>query len=641
MLAPSSIERIDQLLNELEDAARTQVSSSQFFAHLVDRLLYLTGASSVAFLIPADQQNWLPLAQAGEDARSEDASAAIQAFSSLTKTPAVRTRDMLSGKVAQHSWYAIPLRPAQFDKGCLLVSLSKQPKPEAQTSLLELVSAFAEIASLRQLADIERFLDQRWQALQTACVEVANSASVNDAGVVLVNQLVPVLSAARVSLAQSGLLHGIRVANVSGVPDVDHRLATTLALRDLAAKAIKARRPIIARQPHESNADGQKLSEVNEDGLFQNHLAVQLTSPMGKGGPQNVLLIEWRTCDAMLSATPVLSHVLPLVSSAWHQHRRWLRVPRFIRQLCGIDLTGLSWARQTIRWAVIVGLMILAAFLLTRPYPMTIEARAILEPITQRTVFADMDGHIEQLLVEDGQHLEAGQVVAKMRSPVLDLQMEEIRGKQKSLGERRSALRAALTQIDPASREAAVTKGRLSAEIAQIDVEDENLEKQLELLAVEAKKLNILAPIAGTVIARDLKQQLDRRPLRRGDALFAIADLSGNWQLKIDVADKDSHYVLQSVGSAFEHPDVEFVLDSLPEEKFTTHLYRKSNTLTNVTGQGCFLQLRGTVQRDVVERSHMGAGAHVYFDCGRKPVWFVWCRPLIEAAQRRLWIKSE
>jgi hypothetical protein len=30
---------------------------------------------------------------------------------------------------------------------------------------------------------------------------------------------------------------------------------------------------------------------------------------------------------------------------------------------------------------------------------------------------------------------------------------------------------------------------------------------------------------------------------------------------------------------------------------------------------------------------------HGFFDCGQQPLWFVWCRPLVEATQRRLWFQ--
>jgi hypothetical protein len=33
-----------------------------------------------------------------------------------------------------------------------------------------------------------------------------------------------------------------------------------------------------------------------------------------------------------------------------------------------------------------------------------------------------------------------------------------------------------------------------------------------------------------------------------------------------------------------------------------------------------------------------GSTAAVKFDCGKRPVWYVWLRPLIETLKRRFWI---
>ncbi len=128
-------------------------------------------------------------------------------------------------------------------------------------------------------------------------------------------------------------------------------------------------------------------------------------------------------------------------------------------------------------------------------------------------------------------------------------------------------MRIATGQIDPSSRDALATQSRLSAEVAQINTQEANLEKQLKLLSAERDKLQLHSPIDGVVVAREVKQQLAERPVARGDALMTIVDLNGPWQLRIDVADRDSGYVQKYYAANGQvSGEVDFVFDSLPEK---------------------------------------------------------------------------
>jgi multidrug efflux pump subunit AcrA (membrane-fusion protein) len=282
---------------------------------------------------------------------------------------------------------------------------------------------------------------------------------------------------------------------------------------------------------------------------------------------------------------------------------------------------------------------------LKSPYPLTIEAVATLEPQLHKTIFTNLDGYVEELLVEDGQIVDIGTQLARVRSPELDLRIEQLLGELRTIKEKRNALQIASNQLNLDAADSIVSQNRLASEVKQLDTQEGNLNSQLSLFKAEKQKTIIISSIRGTVVAKDLKQQLASRPLRRGDALFRIVDFEGPWHLKIHVADKDSGYVLtsrrESAGQVLAATiPIRFVLDSIPGEQFDAHVNWISNSTQNTAGEGCHVEMHAEVNRSIIERAHMGASARAYFHCGEQPIWFVWCRPLVEAIQRRLWFWS-
>lgn len=267
---------------------------------------------------------------------------------------------------------------------------------------------------------------------------------------------------------------------------------------------------------------------------------------------------------------------------------------------------------------------------------MTIEANAVLEPKGRRAIFSNVDGFVEKLFVVDGQTVEQGQILAKLQSPALNLQIEETIGQIKSISEKRNGLRVAVNQVSTATPEALVAQTRISADILLLEAQEKQAKDKLSFFTKEQGKLEIVSPINGVVISRDLLSELETRPLRRGDILFSVADLEGDWQLSVHIADSDSGYLMKHYPG--ERRDAKFVFDSLPSEQFRTEVQSISGTIENPMGTSPFLLVVSGIEKEVAQRAYMGANARVRFSCGEQPLWFVWCRPLVEALQKRAWL---
>jgi multidrug efflux pump subunit AcrA (membrane-fusion protein) len=274
---------------------------------------------------------------------------------------------------------------------------------------------------------------------------------------------------------------------------------------------------------------------------------------------------------------------------------------------------------------------------------MTIESKGTLEPVSRRLIHASSDGFIEELLVEDGDRVVAQQELARLRSPSLDLQIEEVMGQLRAIAEKRNGLKVAINQLSPNATDALANQTRLSTELVILDSSESHAREMLAFYQAEQSRLVIRSPIDGVVVARRLRQELENRPIRRGDPLLQVVDLSGDWQLSVEVADRDSDYVNRFYGErsragrgqATPSNAVEYTFDSLPSDSFAANVTDIARVIENREGLGGFQEVLASVAREDAARVHMGATARVRFACGREPFAFVWSRPLVEFLQKR------
>lgn len=630
------IKEADRLLDELEVLARSNHSNEEFSEQFLDRLRYLVQAKSAAVLTLLQPDRWIAITTCGEFS-----TAILDNFRMGFERDS--NAEYLIGSDDSATWFAILLRSGDAVTGGLLLAFNSRLSNGALPALKSLTAAFGEILSIRQHMRLETAFGENWNKCYAINHQVASCASQRKAAIVLVNQLLPILSAARITLATqaNGLSsQRVRILSVSGVSSIDFSSPTIKSLESIAQQASQQAQPIVRHAVLDGSLQAEADQRaMSDDGTFPNLIAMRFFDPSSQSlNEQDVIILEWSTRAEMLEATPALTHFLPSLCSTWQQQQRWLQIPSFIRSLTPWSPSSLAkrHKRNWMRPVVLAAILMTAVWLLMRPYPLILEADAVLEPSLRRAIHASVDGYIEELLVEDGQAVKKGQILVKLRSPVLDLQIEEAIGQVRAFAEKRNGLRVALNQLTSSSTEAAATQTRLSADISLLETQEKLIADKLEFLSNEKQKLTIESPIDGMVASRELRRELESRPLRRGDSLFGVVDLEGDWQLVIRVADRDTGYLLKHYGET-KRP-VAFVFDSIPEQQFHCDIAHISTIMENSVGRESCLPVFATVDKEIATKAHVGAKARVFFDCGRQPTWFVWCRPLVEAIQKRIWL---
>lgn len=662
MLDGPKADSVDRLLDELEALATSSAHSSEFYRQLLLRVNFLLDAEGSAIIIPARDASWLMLASSGE----VDAQELRQLCLHLDElTPSVDQLDQparglhnsrILQSVGNHYWIGAPLRTNSWKQGGLVASLSIEPPKAALPGLGELVSAMAEISAIRQIRTLEKFLDERWYRLQQAIAQVSVADSKQDAACLLVNELLGVIGADRISLFEKRGFDGSRCLAVSGIEAIDRRAATVAEIERFANIALRDGSVVARREPDESQSDTSPIASQPTLGNalalpFSSAFSVKSTertapsSHSSSGNLDSVLVIEWASRERFYEAAPLLRHLLPSFEHAWREHRRWDRIPKWFRTLADrrfVVFNWLSW--RSLRWA---GWLLLATGLAVAaqlPQTLKIEASGRLEPVEQRVIFATADGYIDQLLVEEGEAVQLGQLVAVVRSPNLAMQIQEFEGELLTLAEKRSGLQIAVNQLSPEDPAVAVTQSRLSAEIREIDTRIENVHQLVAVLKSESHQLELRSPIRGVIVATELRRNLQSRPIRRGDALLRVVALDGPWRLELEVPDRDSAYVRTSYpltagpsNSATPERKVDFVLAANPKQRFSGDVEWISNATRNPRGTGAYVDVHVRVAREVSDQGHTGSTVLAYFSCGEYPWWFVWSRPLVEAVQRRMW----
>lgn len=173
--------------------------------------------------------------------------------------------------------------------------------------------------------------------------------------------------------------------------------------------------------------------------------------------------------------------------------------------------THLFWSRQSlfVRSFWVIALLGLAG-LLAWPFPERIAVDCRVEPVVRRVVSAPYAGILKEALVEPGETVEEGDLLALMDDQELTWKLAELRASRDRAIRQRDL---SLTGVD---------KKVAAAQMAGLEAEALGLE--IKLLEWQQENLDIRAPASGTILKGDL-ERAEGVPLEQGQVLFELAPL--------------------------------------------------------------------------------------------------------------------
>jgi multidrug efflux pump subunit AcrA (membrane-fusion protein) len=307
-------------------------------------------------------------------------------------------------------------------------------------------------------------------------------------------------------------------------------------------------------------------------------------------------------------------------------HRFWLRVSRD---------GWLSRFSSKVAAVCLVVAAIVAALVLI-PAEVKINARGELQPVERHEVFAPRDGVVTAIHVDHGQTVAAGDPLLEMRSPELDLEIQRVDGELETARKRLAAAQSERLQTRPTDNDARLRQRRLTAEDEQYQQQVRDLTNRQKMLAEQRKDLIVRSPIAGEVVTWNVQQQLASRPLRRGDALVSVADITGQWQLELKVPSRRAGRLLAARQKSSDPQPVSFVLATSPGHSLNGTVRDVAPRLELDEAGDSYIMAKVDVPRDEIENRAPGATALAKIDCGRGTLAEAWFHDLIDTIQ--LWL---
>jgi biotin carboxyl carrier protein len=197
--------------------------------------------------------------------------------------------------------------------------------------------------------------------------------------------------------------------------------------------------------------------------------------------------------------------------------------------------------------AVLALLLALIGALYFVPWTLTIEGRGSLLPEERRTVYAPIAGVINEVLVEHGDIVKKGDVLAKLDSKDLQKELKKLiadRDKawnQKLIAEQQE-------QKTSSSQAEQDTLYQIRSQLAEATWTFKSAKEQIEIVQDQIEMMTVRAPQDGIITTWEVRKNLLGRPVEIGHELLNIAAIGpdADWVLEVEVPDDDMAPVLEA-----------------------------------------------------------------------------------------------
>ena len=255
-----------------------------------------------------------------------------------------------------------------------------------------------------------------------------------------------------------------------------------------------------------------------------------------------------------------------------------------------------------------------------------------LMPVTHRHVFANIDGVIEDVLVEHGDSVDKGDSLLKIQNLELDQQIQSTIGKIDELEEIIAAARSAMSDRNTRS-----DQQQQQENVSALKAQLKSVKRELELFQQKSKRLTVNSPIAGQVVTYGVRDMLRDRPVERVESLLEVADLDGQWILELHLSDRKIGHVLQAFNDNDCQPlAVEFILAADPERTYRGLLSEVGHTTEMMPEMGQVMRLKVPIEDPDFDLKQIRSGVSAYVQCGQRSVGYAWFHSVWEFVQSKV-----
>jgi hypothetical protein len=442
----------------------------------------------------------------------------------------------------------------------LLFQMPALSMPES--CLLRAAEAYAQLAGdyyRRQCLRRLRHRESAWRSLEQFDRRI-HRPTLNETAVAIVNDVPGLIHCDRVSLLDCRA-RNFELLAVTGVDQIDRRTSEVIRLQRLAATMATSNEPLWPINAHilpeVENARAEYLEATNTRAvaafpLFDEPRPRQAEETLETTGGRasGMLVLEWGAGPSPTSLDQEqIRRTVDHIEVAFRIARHAERLP-----LIGLSrfLAKLGWLMRARRRPVVAcavaGIFAVAALCLI-PAEWRVSAEGRLLPVQRREIFAPADAVVDAVLVDQGDAVDRGQSLLRLRSAPLEFEKARLDGEIQTAQKRLTALQTA--RLQPVDRgDAAKRQLQLTADEEEVKLQLASLMEQRKLLDEQLEQLDVGAPQAGQVLTWDAKHALAGCPVRRGQPLLSIGNVAGRWEAELRVPDDRMDGVLETVERA-------------------------------------------------------------------------------------------
>lgn len=551
--------------------------------------------------------------------------------------------------------FTLIIAPLTVDKQVVgLVEILMDPNRRAATqkSTLRFVSDLCDLAGsylknrqMRQMMSQQRL----WNQLEGFTHSIHGSLHLKDTCFAVVNDGKRLVGCDRFSVALK-IGGRIMVEAVSGQEVVEQRANLIRELTKLSKAVIRSNEDLVYTGNTEGFAPDIRdaleayVDESGSKAVIMTILHKPEPDPNKEKVAYGVVIAEQigdelAPTDAHARCEVVARHASTALWNASEHDRALLPLLKMI---------GSPWrffrGRTLAKILAVVGLIIGVILVLTFvPWELRIEGRGSLLPEQRRMTYAPLAGKVTEVPVEHGDIVEAGQVLAVIKSDELEkeyLRLIEVRNEANS---KKTYLHL---QAQSARKRSEEEYNTLSGQEREAEYQEKGAIQQLEIVEEQRKQLEIRAPHKGKVTTWEPKKNLIGRPVEIGQELLQIAELEGEWVMEVDVPDDDMGPVLEArrrleedIKAGKKPPGTAlsayFVTATDPEHRYTGYVRRIASKAETVEGKHVVKVTVGfseDVRKDFMSRNQAlrpGAGVSARIDCGQARLAYVLFRDVI------------
>jgi multidrug efflux pump subunit AcrA (membrane-fusion protein) len=646
-------DRIDDLLSEIARLSKSEVPTDEFFGRTLEASLQGLGAAGVAFWARDEAARARLIVEKLPNDAWPTGMAAVRkqlidqvlrsARSGVLPPHCNPSGDAPAGNPTDYVILICPWMMGGQTAGVIEVLQSAGASTEVENGCLKLLEAIGELVADYHRNGQIRELRERLQSaarLEHFSQAIHAQLDLQSTAYAIVNEGRQLLGCDRLSLL---IARGsrFRLAAVSGVDTIHPRAKVMELLEKLAAAVAAIDEPLWF--PNDGNLQPPQVEEAAGRFLDDSHaraLAVLLLKiPAVEGQPVSrplgVLVVErhygvlddrlrlecQRICTTCALAIRNAMELADLPFAGLLRTLRWLKSGSGRRRVA----------------MVAAGVLALTAALILIPADFTITARGELQPQRVHEVFAQADGLIVDLTAEHGKKVQQKDLLARLRSPQMDLTFKQVLGELETTRKRLTSVESERLRIPRDTDEQRRQYDQLTAQATELGEMIRNLEEQRKILLEKQEELEVRSPMRGEVLTWNVRKSLDARPVRRGQILMTIGDLSGPWQLELRIRDRDASHLLTAQEKMGDALDVRYYFNSDPSRILHGTIRRVA--LRTETPEGQEPSLAAIVELSPEARPQFTAGATVSASiaCGRRSLGYVWLHDLFDAVRGWMW----